>query len=613
MTERLVECVPNISEGRDPAKVEAVVAAARAVPGVSVLDVDPGAETNRTVITLLGDPEAIVHGAFAVIATAADVLDMRTHSGAHARHGATDVCPFVPVSGVTMEECAELAKQLGERVGRELGIPVWLYDQAAQRPERRSLAKVRAGEYEALPQKLGKPEWEPDFGPNAYSDRVAKTGVVTIGAREFLIAYNVNLNTTRKDQADDIACELRETGRAVRRGQTTPYYNSGALLKYAPSKGRLPCAYDDFVGATFEELEAHFREAHGGELRDELAFLGRDPDELEGLNVLKRGEFPHCRGVGWYIPEYARAQISFNLTDFNVTSAHQLLERCRELATERGLHVTGSEVVGLVPWAALQQSGHFYLERQGSSRGVPVADVVHAAVQSMGLDDVCEFEPSQAILGLPSTDGTLASMPVNDLADEVSRATPAPGGGSIAALAGSLGASLASMVANLSFQKKGLEEHRDEYEQLALQAQGLKDDLLRAIDADTDAFNDVLVAMRMPQDGDEQKAARLAAIQAGYKHATAVPKRTAELCLEALRLCRRIADIGMPATITDAGVGAFMARAGVHGAVYNVRINLGEITDSAWVDEQRASLTSLQSEADQLEAEVRRVVESALS
>jgi glutamate formiminotransferase/formiminotetrahydrofolate cyclodeaminase len=608
MTERLVECVPNFSEGRDLKKIEQILAAVREVEGVSILDVDPGAETNRTVVTLLGSPEAVAEGAFRAIERAAEVIDMTKHEGAHPRHGATDVCPFVPVAGVSMDDCVEIAKQVGRRVGEELKIPVWLYDRAAQIPERRSLAKVRAGEYEALPEKLDRPEWRPDFGPAVFN---AKTGVVTIGAREFLIAYNVNLNSTRKDHADEIAGEIRETGRAVRRNQKNAFYSSGALVKYQPSRNAWPCGYCEGVFKSLAELAAHSSDKHDLDIHEEMEFFGRDPDDLEGKNVMRRGSFTECRGVGWVIPEYNRAQISINLTNFKVTPAHVVLDECRRLAIERGLLVTGSEVVGMVPYAALRESGEHYLRQQGASRGVPAGDVVETAVQSMGLRDVAAFEPEKAVLGLPSTDGTLASMKLNDFADEVSRPSPAPGGGSIAALAGSLAASLGAMVANLTFAKKGMEGCREEMEQLAMSCQEVKDDLMRAVDADTEAFNDVLVAMRMPKATPEERAARDTAIQDGYKHATDVPYRTAELTLAAMRLCRVAAEKGNPASVTDAGVGALMGRAGVLGAVYNVQINLGAITDAAWVTQRRAGLDALREEAETLERETREIVEAS--
>lgn len=608
MSDVLVECVPNISEGRDRDKIDAVVAAAAAVPGARVLDVDPGRETNRTVITIVGDPDAIAEAAFAVIEKAAEVIDMRTHSGAHARHGATDVCPFVPVANATMADCVEIAKKVGARVGAELGIPVYLYDQAAQVPERRSLAKVRAGEYEALPDKLGKPEWKPDYGPATFH---AKAGVVTIGAREFLVAYNVNLNSTTKAHADDIAWSLRENGRAARENFANGYYSSGTLKKYRPSKNHFPSAYDDTVCASLDELAEHYRTL-GRDLHAELELFGRDVDALEGVNVMAKGRFDSVRGVGWVIPEYNRAQMSFNLTNIRTAPVHVVYDACVDMANERGLAVTGSEIVGMIPYEALAEAGQHYLARQGASRGVPVRDVLETAAQSMGLRDVAEFELDDAVLALPRTDGALASMRVNDLCDEVSRPSPAPGGGSIAALAGALGAALTSMVANLTFGKKGYEEHRGAMEQSAMRCQELKDDLLRAIDADTDAFNAVLVAMRLPKDTDAQKAERAAAIQEGYKHATNVPFRTASLCLEAMRLCRDVAANGLTASITDVGVAAMMARAGVLGGVDNVRINLGAIDDETWKEQRTGMLDVMVAEAESIEKDVRDVVAAKL-
>jgi len=608
MTQRLVECVPNFSEGRDLQKIEQILEAVRAVSGVEILDVDPGAETNRTVVTLVGAPEVIGEAAFQAVKRASEVLDMRDHQGAHARHGATDVCPFVPVAGVTMDDCIAIARAVGKRIGEELGIPVYMYDQAALLPERRSLAKVRSGEYEALPEKMASPEWKPDFGPHAFN---AQAGVVTVGAREFLIAYNINLNSRHKAHADDLAGEVRETGRAFRLGQTTAFYTSGRLVKYRPADGVWPCAYCEEQSSDKDGLARHYAEAHQRDLDEELVFFGRDAAALEGVNVMKKGSFTECRGVGWVIPEYNRAQISLNLTNFRVTPAHAVLDSCRELARDRGLMITGSELVGLVPYEAIKDSGEHYLAIQGASRGVPVSDVVETAAQSMGLRDVSEFDAQKSVLGLPTTEGALASMKLNDFADEVSRSSPAPGGGSIAALAGSLGASLASMVANLTHPKKGFEEHRDAMEQAAMELQGLKDDLLRAVDADTDAFNEVLTAMRLPKGSAEEREARELAIQEGYKVATSVPLQTAELCLAALRLCHQVGQSGLPASITDAAVGALMARAGVLGAVYNVRINLPSITDAAWVDEQKGRLDALVSEADELERSTREVVEAS--
>jgi len=595
---KLVECVPNFSEGRDRGKIDAILDVVRAVPGVKVLDVDPGAETNRTVVTLIGPPETIGEAAFLAVKRASELIDMRSHRGAHPRHGATDVLPFVPVSGVSMDDCVAIARAVGRRIGDELGIPVYLYEHAASRPERRSLAAVRAGEYEALPDKLGRPEWKPDFGPARFH---AQAGVVTVGAREFLIAYNVNLNSRTKAHADDLAGELRETGRAVRRGQTSAWYDSGKLLRYEPAAHRMPCGYCASVERDQAALARHYQSAHGLDLAEELAFFGRDAAALEGVNVMKRGRFRHCRAVGWVIPEYGRAQISINLTDFRVTPAHAVLDACRELARERGLLVTGSEIVGLLPWEALEQSGRHYLHAQGSSRGLPVADIVQTAVQSLGLDDVATFDPQKAVLGLPRLAGPLVTQTLSDFTDEVSRPSPAPGGGSVAALAGALAAALGAMVANLTHGKRGPAAARDEMEMVAMALQQVKHELLVAVDADTEAFGDVLAAMRLPRDTEAQASARAAALQAGYQRATSVPLRTAQLCLEALRHCRTAAEQGLPASVSDAGVGALMARAGLRGAVANVRINLPAITDAAWVSAQRSQLEALLAEAEALE------------
>lgn len=605
----LVECVPNFSEGRDLAKLEKILDAIRAVPGAELIDVDPGAETNRTVVTIVGEPEPVKEAAFRAIQMAAKVIDMRKHQGAHARHGATDVCPFVPVSGITMEDCARYARELGKRVGEELGIPVYLYDQAALKPERRSLADVRRGEYEALPDKLGKPEWEPDFGPAKF---IPETGVVTIGAREFLIAYNINLNTRYKEHATDLAFDLREAGRIVRDDPTTPIYMSGKIRKYLPSENVWPCGYDSFVGRSLEEIVEHYREMHGLDFLAELAFFDQKPDDLEGAYVNRRGLFKECRAVGWVIPEYGRAQISINLTNFKVTNMHHVVEASRRIGAERGIVVTGSEVVGVVPYQAIRESGEFYLGQVGASRGVPVSDVVETAIQSLGLRDLGEFDAKKSVLGLPKIEGPLVTQRVVDLVDEVSRATPAPGGGSIAALCGSLGAALAAMAANITHAKPKFQEKADGLEATAIECQSVKDQLLLAVDSDTEAFNSVIDAMRLPQETAEQKDARKRAIQSGYKQATLVPYRTAELCLEALRLARRTVEDCLPASITDAGVAALAARAGVRGAIYNVKINLGEITDRPWVEELRSNLSSLLDQADRIAAEVDAIVERAI-
>ena len=593
----LVECVPNISEGRDRAKIDQIVAAAAAVPGVDVLDVDPGADTHRTVITLVGAPAPISEAAVRLVEKAAELIDMSTHHGAHARHGATDVCPFIPVSDISMEECIQLARSVGKRIGEELGIPVYMYDQAALKEERRSLADVRKGEYEALPEKLADPLWTPDFGPATF---LPGPGVVTVGAREFLIAYNVNLNTRDKAQANDLAMEIREKGRAVRIEPKTPYYSSGKLLRYRPDENVWPSGLTGEVFSSREDLEKHLID-HGTSLKEEAAFFGQDPDALDGEMVMKRGLFRDCRAVGWVIPEYARAQISINLTNYHQTNMHDVVDTCRALAAERGLAVTGSEIVGVVPYDAILESGEHYLASQGSSRGVPVQDRIDTAIQSLGLSDISAFDADRSVLGNPSTRGPLTGMCVDDLVDEVSRDSAAPGGGSIAALAGSLAAALSSMVANLTFAKRKYRKRRDEMESIALEAQLLKDDLLRAVDMDTAAFEGVIEAMRLPQGSEEQNALRRQAIESGYRRAILVPLSTAEMCVKVMSLALKAAMRGLPAGITDAGTACWMARAGLEAAVLNVRINLLEIADVDWKTGIQEQVSKLLKEASEVQ------------
>ncbi|MDE0960843.1 MAG: glutamate formimidoyltransferase [Planctomycetota bacterium] len=589
----LVECVPNISEGQNRATIDLIVAAAAAVPGVEVLDVDPGADTHRTVITLVGPPVPIAEAAFRLVEKAAQLIDMSNHQGAHARHGATDVCPFIPVSGISMEECIEIARAVGKRIGDELGIPVFMYDRAALRDDRKSLADVRKGEYEALPEKLADPAWAPDFGPAEFLPR---TGVITVGAREFLIAYNVNLNTRDKSQANDLAMEIREKGRAVRVEPKAPYYSSGRLLRYLPSENIWPSGITGEVFSSRDLLEQHLK-SHQTTLANETSFFGQDPTALEGEMVMKRGSFEHCRAVGWVIPEYGQAQISINLTDFHVTNMHHVVDACRTLASDRGLAVTGSEVVGVVPHEAIIDSGEHYLETQGSSRGIPVVDRIETAIQSLGLSDVSPFDAEKSVLGTPSTRGTLTGMEVADFVDEVSRDSPAPGGGSIAALAGSLAAALSSMVANLTFAKRKFRKRRPQMEALSIDAQILKDELLRAVDQDTAAFEAVIDAMRLPQGTPELKAIRDRATEAGYRHATEVPLVTARLCLQAMDLAVRATQQGLPSGITDAGTACWMARAGLEGAILNVRINLLESTDEEWKSTVSKKIALIQDEA----------------
>jgi glutamate formiminotransferase/formiminotetrahydrofolate cyclodeaminase len=506
---KIVECVPNISEGRRPDIYNEVAEAAASVPGVKLLDVDPGAETNRTVITFVGEPDAVVEGAFQLVVAARRLIDMRSHHGAHGRMGAVDVCPFVPVAGVSMEDCVELANRLGKRIGEELSLPVFLYEFAATRPERRSLAEIRQGEYEALPMKLATPEFEPDYGPAEF---VPEFGAMVIGARKFLVAYNVNLNVTDKRWANRVAFDVREKGRMV-----------------------------------------------------------PGPD---GTKVQQPGKLEAVRGVGWYIPEYGCAQVSMNLIDLDVTPVHVAFNACDESARNRGLRVTGSELVGLIPKKSILDAGRHYLESMGRSRGVPISDIVRTAEKSLGLSEVSAFEAGDKVIeDILAPDRPLASMTLQEFADETSRDSAAPGGGSVAALAGALAAGLAAMVANLPHPKSAFGDVRDRLEETAVRAQELKQELLDAIDADTWAFQALMDANKVTGP-DKDEAVRNATLGAAR-----VPLAVAEACPEVVELCARAKELGMKASASDAGVGAGMARAAALGAAMNVRINLQDMVD----------------------------------
>ena len=603
---KVIECVPNFSEGRDLAVIKQITEVIESVQGIRLLDVDPGESTNRTVVTFVGEPEAVKEAAFRAVQKAAELIDMSKHQGEHARFGATDVCPFVPVAGATMEECAEIAREVGQRIGTELNIPVYLYEHAASKPERRNLADVRAGEYEALREKLAEPEWKPDFGPASFNN---KSGATAVGAREFLIAYNINLNTTDRRYANEIAYEIRERGRWKRAGNIEPFYYKGDVVYF--EEGKYADGNSDFVAGSFEELAEFYQENYGADLYKRYQAIGLDPDNLIGRPVYKDGMFTHLKGIGWVVDDYQCAQISLNLTDYKITSPQDVLEAARELAVKRGIVVTGSEVVGVVPFEAMQQAGRFYLRRMQKSTGIPVRDIVTTAVQAMGLNDVAEFDIDKKVIGLPAHDSPLVSMKVADFVDEVSRDTPAPGGGSIAALAGALGSALASMVVNLSIGKGEFDPRYDELCQLAEKAQTAKDELIRAVDADTEAFNEVLAGMRMAKDTPEQLALRAKTIQVGYKLAAEVPLRTAQLCREVLNFCQAAADIGNKAVMSDAGVGALMAYAGVQGAIHNVRINLPHTKDETFISKMKAELGELLAESREICEAIQQQVESS--
>ncbi|HRY53642.1 MAG TPA: glutamate formimidoyltransferase [Spirochaetia bacterium] len=553
---KIVECVPNFSEGRDHAVIDAIARAISGVSGASLLDVDPGADTNRTVYTFVGSPEAVAEAALAAARTARELIDMGKHSGAHPRMGALDVCPFVPVSGVSMEDCVELSRKVGKAMAEELGVPVYLYEAAATRPERRSLADIRSGEYEGLAAKLARPEWAPDFGPAAF---VPAWGASVVGAREFLIAYNVNLNTRDRKLANEIALSIREGGRAAKDA-------AGNLLK-----------------------------------------------DAAGNTVKLPGRLKEVRAIGWYIDSYRCAQVSINLVNYKATALHEVFLTVKEEAEKLGLMVTGSELVGLVPLEPMLQAGRHFLKRMGKSEGANESDLVEAAVRSMGLASVSPFDPAKKIIEYAGREpAPLASLRVADFVDEVARDSPAPGGGSVAALAGSLGAALAVMVANLTVGKKGYEPSWASLSELAVRAQGVKAALLRAVDEDTAAFNLIMEAMKLPKGGEAEKAAREAALQEGYKKASLVPLETARACLEAISLCALAAASGNASSVTDAGVGALMARAGAEGAVLNVLVNLGSVKDAAFAAELGARARALLEEADRRRDEAIGFVRKAI-
>jgi glutamate formiminotransferase/formiminotetrahydrofolate cyclodeaminase len=521
---RIVECVPNFSEGRDKDKINAIVREIEAVPGVKLLDVDPGESTNRTVVTFIGEPEAVKEAAFKAIGKAAEVLDMRTHKGAHSRIGATDVCPFVPVSGVTMEDCVRLAHELGGRVAGELGIPVYLYEEAARKPDRRNLANIRAGEYEGLSEKLKDPKWAPDFGDPVFNP---KSGATVIGAREFLIAYNINLNTRDRRLAHEIALHLRESGRVKKN-------KDGTIV------------------------------------RDSL-----------GNSVKVPGKFRDVKAVGWYIEDYGVAQISINFTNYKRSPVHAVFDETVKQAEKLGLRVTGSELVGLIPKEAVLMAGRHYLEKQGKTPGVPEEEIIRMAVLSLGLNDVSKFDPDKKIIERQFKEAgkTLVSLDLQAFADEVSMDSPAPGGGSVAALCGALSAALSSMVANLTYGKKGAEESGEDMKRVAVRAQELKDELLRAVDLDARAFNKVMEAFRLPKGTEEQSREREAAVEDASKGATLVPLGVLTAAAELIELAEAVARKGNRNSVSDAGVAGLTAQAAGEGAYYNVRINLPGIKD----------------------------------
>ena len=527
MSQAIVECVPNFSEGRDQAVIDAIADAIRGVEGVSLLDVDPGAATNRTVMTMVGSPDNVVEAAFQAISTAAKLIDMRQHSGAHPRMGATDVCPFVPVSGIDMDGCAELAKQLGKRVGEELGIPIYLYEHAASRPQRQNLAEVRAGEYEGLAGRTGNPDWIPDFGPDSFN---AQSGATAIGARPFLIAYNINLNTRNTKKAMKIAALVREKG-IIRREQ-------GEIV----------------------------RDAEGNAVRDP-------------------GLFKCVKGIGWFIEEYGRCQVSLNLTNFEISPMHKVLEATRRIALEEGVIVTGSELVGLVPLEAMLWAGRDYIKQENGNPGVSEKDLVDTAIHSMGLRDVGDFNPRTRIVEYAiGGDGPLVSMTGRNFIDTLGSSAPAPGGGSVASLCGAMSTALSAMVGSLTHGKKGYEAQFESHISNSILAQKLKEAFLADIDNDTAAFNAIMDAMKLPKKTDADKAARQHAMMEATRLAINVPLRVLERSVDAIG-CAEVAATGNSNARSDAGVAALTAKAAAEGAYYNVLINLDGFADQAFAEE----------------------------
>ena len=569
---QLVECVPNFSEGRDKDKIKQITDSIEKISGVELLDVDIGSDTNRTVVTFIGSPSKVEEAAFQAVKKASEIIDMRKHEGAHPRMGATDVCPFVPVSDISMEDCVNIANRIGKRIGEELEIPVYLYENAATTEDRQNLATVRAGEYEGLKEKLGEEKWKPDYGSAKFN---AQSGATAVGAREFLIAYNINLNTTDRTYANEIAYEIRERGRWKRTGNIDPFYYKGDIVHF--EEGKYPDGNSDFVGSSLDELAKHYKETTGKDLKERYLSLGLDPDNLIDKPVYKDGKFTNVKGLGWVIPEYNRAQISMNLTNYKVAPIHHIFDTACKEAKKRGLRVTGSEIVGLIPYDAMKMAAEHYLLKMHKSSGLPVPDLMNVVVQSLGLCDVGDFNPKDKVLGMPKVDGDLANRVTFDFVDEVSRDSPAPGGGSVAALSGALGAALGTMVANLSTSKAGFEDQKKRLNKISSKGQAVKDALIKAIDEDTNAFDQVIKSMRMPKDTDADKKSRETAMQEGYQIATQVPLETVKHCRNALQICSEISKLMDDGMASDVGSGALMANAGAKAAAYNVRINLKSI------------------------------------
>jgi len=562
MSKQLIECVPNFSEGRDLQIIKQITGAIESVEGIRILDIDSGKATNRTVVTLVGSPEAVIEGAFQGIKKASELIDMRKHKGEHPRMGATDVCPLIPVSGITMEQTVEYAKKLGARVSKELNIPVYLYESAATTEDRKNLATIRAGEYEGYAEKILKPKWKPDFGEAKFN---AKSGATVIGARDFLVAYNINLNTTSTRRANSIAFDVREAGRVKRKGDSV----TGEIIK-----------------------------------------------DKNGNSVSVPGTLKSVKAIGWYIEEYGIAQISMNLTNINTTPVHIAFDEVCKRADERGIRVTGSELVGVIPKKSLIDAGKYFLNKQQRSIGVSEEELIKIAVKSLGLDELSPFEPKKKIIEylLESESGKkLVQLDLRGFANETASESPAPGGGSISAYMGALGASLGTMVANLSSHKRGWDDRWKEFSEWADKGQQIKDELLKAVDEDTEAFNQIMTAFSLPKNSDDEKKIRSEAIQNATKTAMEVPFRVMQLSASAFPLLKAMVESGNPNSISDAGVGALAIRSAVLGSYLNVKINSSGLKDVAFKEDILKKADLIKNETIKMESEIISLVEKAMT
>ncbi|MCH7640041.1 MAG: glutamate formimidoyltransferase [Bacteroidetes bacterium] len=557
----LLECVPNFSEGRDPAIIKQITDAIESVEGISLLDVDPGKATNRTVVTFVGAPEDVIEAAVRGGEKAAELIDMAKHTGEHPRFGAMDVCPLVPVSGITMEETVAYARQLGQRLGEEAGLTIYLYEHAAMSEERRNLANVRKGEYEGLKERVSTPEWQPDFGPAEFN---ARSGATAVSARDFLIAYNVNLNTTSTRRANAIAFDVREKGRIKREGD--------------PLTG--PIAKDE-----------------------------------NGKTVWISGSLKSVKAIGWYIEEYGIAQISMNLTNIGVTPMHVAFDEVVAKARERGIRVTGSELVGLIPLRAMLDAGKYFLRKQQRSTGISDREIIKIAVKSLGLEDLTPFNPDERIIEYAIADPSrkrLVDMSIEAFAEETASESPAPGGGSVSAAVGAFGVALGSMVANLSAHKRGWDERWEEFSDWAERGKANQDELLRLVDQDTEAFKAVMAASGLPKGSDAEQAERIQAIQAATRGAIEIPLRVMEVALDSMAVMKAMAEVGNPNSVSDAGVGALCARAAVRGAYLNVRINAGDLKDKVFVQDVLSRGQKMLEQAEAQERENLAIVNEKL-